>query len=248
MRAEALAELRRDGYARLGRVLDEATLARLRERCDDLMLGRVDGRELFFQHDSASGAYEDLELRRGYIGPSLAYRKLERLERDPVVRAWIENPLYAAIARAWIGPEVSLYRAMLMNKAAGGGTALPWHQDGGLFWGVDREPTLQIWTALDDATADSGALEVVPGSHAAGLVRPSGGTVPAELAATAEGRARLVPAAAGEAILVHNHVWHRSGRNASPAPRRALSFCYMDARTRCTRTRRAPREFLRVFG
>lgn len=47
--------------------------------------------------------------------------------------------------------DLTLYRAILMNKHAGGGSDLPWHQDGGDFWGLDRDPVLQIWTAMDDA-------------------------------------------------------------------------------------------------
>jgi ectoine hydroxylase-related dioxygenase (phytanoyl-CoA dioxygenase family) len=235
---------RRDGWARLGRVLDDGDLATLRARAEALMREEAPG--LFYQHDAPSGEYRDLELGRGWIGPSSAYRKIERLERDAVVWRWIANPFFVAVARAAIGSELSLYRAMLMNKAAGGGTELPWHQDGGLFWGLDRDPIVSIWTALDDATAESGALEIVPGSHLAGLTRPIGGNVPAALVAREERRAIRVEAAAGEALLLHNHVWHRSGRNRTPAPRRALSFCYMHAETRCTRTRRAPRTFVRV--
>jgi hypothetical protein len=247
--APALAAFAEQGFARLGRVLSDAGVAALRARADDLMLGRAPGDALFFQHDSATGAYEDLAFGRGWVGPSPAYRKIERLELDPVVRAWIENPLFERVARALVGPDVALYRAMLMNKAAGGGTVLPWHQDGGLFWGVDRAPTLQIWTALDEADAERGAVAFVPGTHRAGLARPAGGNVPADAlaAAGAEARAVLVPVVAGEALLIHNHVWHRSGQSAGATPRRALSFCYMDAATRCTRTRRAPRTFTRVF-
>jgi hypothetical protein len=250
MTSELLEQFWRDGYVRLGRVLDDAGLARLGERADALMLGAVKPDGLFYQHDSASGAYHDLTLGQGWIGPSRAYRKIEKLELDAVMWEWIVNPRFVAVARAVIGPEVSLYRAMLMNKAAGGGTELPWHQDGGLFWGVDRDPVLSIWTALDDATAASGAMRIVPGSHRGGLARPIGGNIPAELvaAADAEGRAVLVEARAGEAVALHNQVWHRSGRNATAAPRRALSFCYLDAATRCTRKKHAPRQFRRVAG
>jgi len=246
---DTLAAFARDGFAPLGRVLDDAGLAALRNRVDDIMLGRVVVDGLFFQHDSPTGAYEDLTYGKGWIGPSLAYRKLEKLEKDDVVRAWIENPRFGAIAHALDGPDVSLYRAMLMNKAAAGGTTLPWHQDGGRFWGVDREPTLQIWTALDDCPIESGCLEFVPGSHARGLCRPEGGSVDERGLAreSAALRAIKVPCHAGDAFLIHNHVFHRSGLNATPAPRRALSFCYMDAATRCLRTKRAPRAFARVF-
>ena len=52
---------------------------------------------------------------------------------------------------------------------------------------------------------------------------------------------------AGEVILLHNHLWHRSGRNTTGRRRAALNVCYMSAATRCLRKKRAPREFLQVF-
>ena len=75
--------------------------------------------------------------------------------------------------------DITLYRAFLMNKHAGGGSDLPWHQDGGEFWGLDRDPSLQIWTALDDAPFGGGCVEVLPGTHRGGLATPLGGVVPA---------------------------------------------------------------------
>ena len=48
-------------------------------------------------------------------------------------------------------------------------------------------------------------------------------------------------------LLIHNHVWHRSGVNATGKARRAVSVCYMSAATKCVRKKRAPREFFRVF-
>ncbi len=250
---DALAALATNGFARLGRVLGEAGCAALRERADEMMLGRVTYPGLFFQLDSTTGRYDDLTYGFGWQGPSLAYRKIEKLEKDPRFYAWITNPLYARIARAAVEPKgvgISLYRAVLMTKSAeGGGSDLPWHQDGGQFWGVSRPPTLQIWTALDDAPIEAGCVEFVPGTHAQGLATPLGGVVPAELvaAARADERAVPLPARAGEAILIHNHVWHRSGRNTTGRPRRALSVCYMSADTRCLRKKRAPRDFVRLF-
>src|SRR5690606_31310518 len=125
---------------------------------------------------------------------------------------------------------------------------LPWHQDGGDFWGLDREPLLTVWTALDDAPLDGGCVEVLSGSHEAGLVTRNGGVVPPNhvAAADADARALALPARAGEVLLLHNHVWHRSGTSRPGHPRRALSVCYMDGETRCRRKKRAPRAFLRV--
>jgi phytanoyl-CoA hydroxylase len=48
-------------------------------------------------------------------------------------------------------------------------------------------------------------------------------------------------------LLIHNHLWHRSGRNTTGLPRRAFTVAYMDARTRCVRKKRAARSFMAVF-
>ncbi len=246
----ALAHLEEHGWARLGRLAGDDVLAPLRARCDALMLGRVAVDGLVFQPDSPTGHYGDLAFGRGWIGPSLGYRKLEKLERDEIFRALVAAPLFEQIARAAIAGDIAIYRAALFAKSSDGGTDLPWHQDGGRFWGVDRDPTLQIWLALDDCPPESGCVEVVPGSHRGGLATPDGGNLPAALIAEAhaEERALALPATAGEVLLVHNHTWHRSGRNTSGRGRRAVSICYMSAETRCLRTRRAPRQFFRPFA
>lgn len=244
-----LAAFERNGFVYVGNVLTRSGYSVLRQICEQIMDGDRQYDGLFFQHDSASGRYEDLEYGRGWVGPSRAYRKIEGLERDPGFRAWIENPLFARFAQRHLGTEVSLYRAVLWTKAAYGGTNLPWHQDDGKFWGIDRAPSLQMWTALDDCPVESGCLQVIPGSHIFGLATPQGGTVPDEVAAAADAQDRLIelPARAGDVYLLHNHIWHRSGRNATGRPRRALTISYLAGSTRCLRRKRAPRQFVRVF-
>lgn len=244
-----LEAFRHEGYARLGPVLSERGAVALAARAQALMLGPEPAPGLFYQHDSPTGRYEDLAFNEGWTGPSPRYRKLERLELDPLFLAWIENPLFARIARAFLGEEVALYRSVLWNKAAGRNMAVPWHQDDGRFWGLDRPPSLQIWTALDDAPEEAGCLEVVPGTHHDGLASPEGGTITPQalLEARASERAVALPARRGEAILVHNHLWHRTGQNRTGAPRRAISISLLGGQVRCARRRRAPRQFLRLF-
>lgn len=247
--APVLAHYAAHGWARLGPVLSEAGVAALGARVDDLMQERVRYEGMFFQRDSATGRYEDLEFAKGWQGPSSAYRKIEKLELDPLFRAWMTNALFERIARALIAGPINLYRAVLFTKSGTGGTALPWHQDGGRFWGLDRDPELQIWTALDDCPIDAGCVEVLDASHRAGLATVEGGVVGDALlaAADAEARALPLPARAGEGLLIHNHLWHRSRVNRTGKRRSAVSFCYMSAATRCRRTKRAPRTFVRVF-
>ncbi|MCH2171834.1 phytanoyl-CoA dioxygenase family protein [Myxococcota bacterium] len=245
-----LSDFAQNGYARLGRVLAPDAARRLGERSDALMLGEIKYPGLFYQHDSPTGRYEDLVFGEGWVGPSLSYRKIEKLELDPLFSSWIENDLFARIARSVLGSHVTLYRAVLWNKAPESGMDLPWHQDDGAFWGIDRAPCLQIWTALDDAPSDAGCVEVVPRSHLRGLASPLGGTVCTDQLEVPESCADrvLLPVVAGEALLIHNHVWHRSGKNHTRFARRAIGISYLSGDTRCRRKRCAPREFRRLFG
>ena len=239
-----------DGYAVIRGVADAATLSALRDRLDDLVAGRAPDPGLFFQRDATTGDYADVTFGSGYEGPSVAYRKIERLERDPLFLAWLENDLFRRIAAAAIGVPCTLYRATVFAKAARTGSETPWHQDGGLFWGLDRDPCLQIWTALDDADASSGCLQVVPGSHRGGLASPMGGRVAAPLveAHDVERTAVSLPASAGDVVLLHNFTWHQSGANRTDRPRRAFTASYLHRDTRCTRTRRAPRQFVPLWA
>ena len=178
------------GYACLGPVLSASSVQALADRADALMSDPAPFPGLFYQHDAPSGLYEDLDFGAGWVGPSTRYRKLERLERVPAFAAFIENPLFGRIARALLGEDVALYRAVLWNKAPHRGMAVPWHQDDGRFWGLDRPPALQLWTALDDAPVEAGCLEVLPGSHHHGLATREGGTITAERLEAADAATR----------------------------------------------------------
>jgi hypothetical protein len=232
---EQLEQWRRDGYVSLGRVATEQELAALQERIDDLMLGRVSNDGIWFQLDTETGDYGDLRFGDGsWQGPTLAYRKIERLEHDPTFLAYLRHPVFRGLTRQLIGERVSIYRAMFMNKPARRGTHLPYHQDGGTQWQLSQDPFVTVWTSLDEATAENGCVQVIPGSHHLGLLSERGHTI------TPEQEARLAPddqrvdlgARAGEVYLLHNLLLHRSGVNRTGGPRRAFSVCYMDAATR----------------
>ena len=239
----------RDGIVRLGKTIDDATLALLRERADAIMRGEAPDLDLFFQHDSPDGTYDSLTRGEGWVGPSTRYRKIEKLERDAQFHALLTHPHHERIVRTFIDGPVHLYRAVLFNKAGGASSPIPWHQDGGTFWGLSEDPNLQLWTALDDAPVEAGCVEAIPGSHLRGLATPLGGVIPADVAERerAEERVRPFPAKAGESLLIHNHLWHRSGANTTPNARRGFTACYLHARVKCLRKKRAPRVFPLVF-
>lgn len=236
-----------DGYVRLGQVMSDDQLAGLQARIDDIMMGRVVYEGMFFQPDTTSGDYGDLKFSQGYVGPTLSYRKIQDLERDPLFLAFMQHPLFEGICRQLIGEQISVFRAMFMNKPAHQGTVLPYHQDGGTQWGLDREKFITMWTALDDATVENGCVEIIPGTHRLGLLSERGHTITAEQEREHcdPSRAILLDAKAGETILLHNYLLHRSGVNTIERPRRAFSVVYMDGATRRVKDGAA---FPMVFG
>lgn len=239
----------RDGYLRLGPVLSPEEVAVLCARADELALGSRTFPELELQPDTG-GDYEQLPgAVHAFERGTLLYRKIQGLQHDPLFARLLRQPLFAEICARHYGAHapVSIFRAMVMNKPAGQGTYLPWHQDGGDVWKLDRDPLVTTWVALDPATRANGCVEVVPGTHRLGLLTTFGSTL------TPEDAERHCPADAvlplevepGHALLLHNWLIHRSGINPSPVPRRAFSACYMDGRTVGTLT---GRHFPMVFG
>src|SRR5436190_25276 len=85
----------RDGYLRLGRLLDPVDLMALQQRIDDIMLGKaqVDYSHMLMQLDSDSGKYEDAGAQTtGFKGATLNYRKIQQLELDPLFLAYLQRP------------------------------------------------------------------------------------------------------------------------------------------------------------
>ncbi len=207
----------------------------------------VDYDQLMMQLDPPSGDAGDLgERTLGFKGPSLSYRKIEGLEIDGLFRSLVQHPVAAQICRRMYGDGVAVatFRSMLMNKPARGGTPLVWHQDRWAW--LDRDPLVTLYTALDAATDETGGVHVIAGSHHT-LVNPADDSAFLEPVHYAQHcppeRQVALELEAGDVVLLHNWLIHRSGVNHSATPRRAFSVCYMDARDRRLPGPHPPRRF-----
>jgi len=230
----------RDGFLHLGKVIEPDELELLRQRADDLALGTVKNPNVQMQLDTGGG-YEDLPAAvASFDRGTRLYRKIQGLETDELFSRLVKHPLFLEICARQYGQHapVSIFGAMVMNKPAGQGTVLPWHQDGGDVWALDRDPLVTIWIALDPATPENGCMDIVPGTHRLGLLSTFGSTVAEEDVALhcPPQRVQPLPVEAGHAVLLHNWLIHRSGVNPSPMPRRAFTACYMDGRTQSVLT------------
>ena len=132
------------------------------------------------------------------------------------------------------GPDqpISVYRAMFMNKPAGRGTLLPWHQD--IWYELDHMALVTIWTALDDSTIVNGCMRVLPASHKLGPVEERSAFISDAHNRDLENRFDPVflEFGAGESVVLHNWLLHTSGVNETDLPRRAFSVGYLDGATK----------------
>ena len=241
----------RDGFLRLGKLLSDDELKQLQNEIDAIMLGqaRVDYDNMLMQLDSEDGAYDKAGPQtKGHKGATLNYRKIQDLEFDPIFLRYMQRSLFRDICQRVYGDkDISAYRAMFMNKPAGKGTWLPWHQD--RWRSLDRDPLVTIWTALDPATKENGCVQYIPGSHKHGLINSShaSGFLTEEQAAgyCKPEHVHYLELEAGEVALLHNWVLHASDVNRSSIARRAFSVCYMDAETKTTKHGQT---YPKVFG
>ena len=224
------------GFVRLGKVVDNHELDTLRVRINEIMMGpaQVPYDLMMMQLDSKTGGYKDMPKQTlGHKGATLAYRKIQGLEFDPLFLNYLQKPLFLNICERAYGKGIpfSIFRAMFMNKPAGKGTVLPWHQDN--FPGVDKPPFITVWMALDDSKVENGCVKVLPGSHHQFEINDP--TVFLNQEQINEVLPRysdeMLECKAGEGFLLHNFLLHSSEVNSTTEPRRAFSVCYMNGRS-----------------
>jgi len=239
-----------EGFVRLGTILTQTQVQILCETINKIMLGKIQYPDMLMQRDSPTGEYKDQPKQtNGFKGATKNYRKIQNLEKDPKFLSYLKSPILESISKRLIGPEVSIFRTMFMNKPARRGTFLPWHQDGGEIWDLNGgHPKVTVWLALDKATKENGCVQIIPKSHKVGLLSDFGHTITREQEKEycSDNKKVFLELKAGEAVILHNWTLHASDINRSPHPRRALSVCLMDSRIKSNKPGSPP--FPKLFG
>lgn len=155
-----------------------------------------------------------------------------------VMRATLTQPAIVAALNAIIGPDVKCMQSMLFVKNAGK-PGQAWHQDEHYIPTRDRS-LAGVWIALDDARIDNGGLWMHPGSHRDSILWPTKPHGDERFDSSAEAhdfpyeREGGVPveADAGDVVIFHGYVLHRSLNNTRTSGyRRALVNHVMNARS-----------------
>lgn len=136
----------------------------------------------------------------------------------------------AHLGSLWDG-SVKCMQSMYFAKPPGK-PGQAWHQDEAYIPTRDRS-LCGAWIALDDANVENGCLSVLPKSHQAGVLyplhphsNPEFDASPEACGFAVEGEL-AVEVRAGSVVFFNGYLLHRSKRNTSSRPRRALVSHYM---------------------
>ena len=218
---EQIEQFHRDGFTSVERITTDEELAWLEPIYDELVGSR----------GSFKGGYFDLSRKYDSDGVDLVPQVLMPEVRFPQLLSTTAARNAKTIAAQLLQVSREDLRAwshMILKPAVIGGE-LPWHQDEA-YWDETKEyRALGCWIPLDPATADSGCMTFLPGSHL-GEVRPHRhlnddpevhGLVVRDLEALDESAAVAVPLAPGGATFHHCRTLHRTPPNVSDRVRRA---------------------------
>ena len=189
--------------------------------------------------DSATEHRSALETAEARIG-NLHYRaKCHLILRSAYDLATDERAL--DVVEALIGPDILLHNVTYIIKEPSSHSHVSWHQDL-TYWGFDGDQQVSMWLALSPATAESGCMRMVPGSHINGplphdIVSDSSNVLlqGQRVSDVAEETAVLCPLAPGQASFHHGWTLHASLPNRSADRRIGLNVQYLAPSMRQTK-------------
>lgn len=212
-----------NGYLPNNKILDQTQLEQLRTSLEDIVYGRNP-----FKNDLVGNAV--IEPEKGFAYFQGAWY-IDKFFHDLVFHPAITVPISQLLGT----DKVRFWHDQIFYKPAKIGTGVSWHQDYSYWQRTRPAKHITLWLGLDDATAENGCLEVIPGSHKWGLL-PTVGLVSNELDnlkehLSAEQLEKFKPVKiemkAGFGSFHHDHTVHGSQPNKSLCSRRGIVLNYM---------------------
>ena len=155
-------------------------------------------------------------------------------QQSPIMQSLCAEPRILALIEDIVKPGISIYSAKLVEKPPFDDTVCHWHQDNAYYnKNADSRCRMSIWLPLQDTDESNGGLWVVPGSHKHGTREASPLKDGVCNVAIADGRQPIegaipVTIKAGEILLFHADLWHRSLGNRSSQIRRSFIVSYQE--------------------
>lgn len=181
-----------------------------------------------------------LENAERALGHSLHYMsRVHTVLRSPFELA--THPALVNLVEKIIGPDILLHNVTYIIKEPHTKNFASFHQDL-TYWGFDGTEQVSAWLALSPATAESGCMRFIPGSHRSGLRDQVTGDDPDNVLFQSqtiedvnEEEAVYSTLLPGRASLHHGWAIHASGPNISDDRRIGLNVQYISPKMKQTK-------------
>ncbi|MEM9628311.1 MAG: phytanoyl-CoA dioxygenase family protein [Pseudomonadota bacterium] len=180
-----------------------------------------------------------LEQAEASFGPLHYKAKVHTIMQSPLALA--THPRVLDVVEALIGPNILLYDVEYIIKEPDTPSFVSWHQDL-TYWGLSDDAQVSLWLALSPATAESGCMRMIPGSHKSGKVdhvaTEDGSNVLLQgqtVEGVSEDQAVMCPLQPGQASFHHGWTLHASMPNNSRDRRIGLNAQFIAPHVRQTK-------------
>ena len=167
---------------------------------------------------------------------------------DDLFGALVVQPEIVRVIQALTSPNLKLFRADVLMKPAGVGSAKGMHQDSP-YWPIEPMALWSCWLPFDPSLLENGCMTAIPGSHKRGplphvrvtddYIIPTEHYDPDDVVA--------IPMEPGSGLFFHSLLLHGTAENRSAQSRRAITMSYMATESRYTGQSPQP-EYLRISG
>jgi len=216
---EKVAFFHEHGYLAGVRILSDEQIEALRAELLDLFDPKHPGNHLFYEYHSNESTAADRVL----------FHALGAWRITPGFHDILWNRAFVVAAGQLLDGGVRFWHDQLFCKPAKHGGVVAWHQDYSYWTRTVPMAHLTCWIGLDDATADNGCLQYIPGSHRWDLLPVTGLAggmdsirevlTPDQLA---EFKPKAIELRKGECAFHHPLMIHGSYENRTDRPRRAV--------------------------
>lgn len=161
--------------------------------------------------------------------------------RDPRMFEWIFADEMLDLVEPLIGPDIGVFACHLLQKPAGTGKRVPWHEDSAYWRGVlDPMTVASVTLALEPCLTENGCLRVVPGTHLHGysdyapVKKPEDEVFGIEIkrSEVLNARAADIVLQPNEASVHHGKIIHGSNPNTGTLRRAVLTVRYFPTTVR----------------
>ncbi len=207
--------------------------------------GYIIGLQPIYTHVEMELLNKELKELSTFLEP---HEKMLTIREWHVTSKWLydvcTHPRILDYVEGILGPNFFLWGSQFFTKAPHTQDTVAWHQDS-YYWPLDPHNSVTVWLAFSDVDEENGAMQVIPKSHKAGLIKHnsvSGDsvlTLELEQGSFDELSKRSLVIKSGHMSMHDDAIVHGSPANNSDRWRIGLTMRYSGTNVKCD-TSKAP--------